>query len=334
MPAPLKFDIVSAAQQVLGSTPSATGDRPTFAVTTLICLGAFMILDGLLFVILWEVLPNGMPKGKRVQIRQAFVSMIHSAASVPLVIWLYRNITNADMGPPGVLGYGPLTYIPMSKIDFAGAIFLSYLLWDLFHACSNYTVYAKSMVETLIHHAGFFASMAINMDTLWCASATSLIPPAHDLLPPALPSSAVPVPSVPVSNPLTTSVRARSHCRCNYAFPILYLGEISTFFLSLRITYRMLDVPELYASSLFASTFFLTRIVTFGLLVVQLFSHAGDLTLLLSTPLLVSYLILLPALYCLNCYWFYKIFQSVLRVFQGGSASASGHYETDPTKME
>ena len=123
-----------------------------------------------------------------------------------------------------------------------------------------------------------------------------------------------------MSNPLTTSVRARSHCRCNYAFPILYLGEISTFFSACELRIAC-STYQVYASSLFASTFF-SRIVTFGLLVVRLFSQwRPDAPIINSSSGLIP--ILLPALYCLNCYWFYKIFQSVLRVFQGGSASAS-----------
>ena len=87
---------------------------------------------------------------------------------------------------------------------------------------------------------------------------------------------------------------------CNYAFPILLMGEWSTLLLNIRVIYRLLGRTEMLVSASFAITFFLTRIVFFGLLVLQLYSQFFQLKKLLSTPLLISYLGLLPAVYGLN----------------------------------
>jgi hypothetical protein len=103
----------------------------------------------------------------------------------------------------------------------------------------------------------------------------------------------------------------------NYAFPIVYLGETSTLFLNVRIIYRSLGKQEIWVSTCFALTFFLTRVVCFGLLIVQLFSQRTHLLLLLSLPLKISYFLLLPSAYCLNLYWFGKICRGIARVLSG-----------------
>ena len=78
------------------------------------------------------------------------------------------------------------------------------------------------------------------------------------------------------------------------------MGEWSTLLLNIRVIYRLLGRTEMLVSASFAITFFLTRIVFFGLLVLQLYSQFFQLKKLLSTPLLISYLGLLPAVYGLN----------------------------------
>ena len=78
------------------------------------------------------------------------------------------------------------------------------------------------------------------------------------------------------------------------------MGEWSTLLLNIRVIYRLLGRTEMLVSASFAITFFLTRIVFFGLLVLQLYSQFFQLKKLLSTPPLISYLGLLPAIYGLN----------------------------------
>jgi hypothetical protein len=56
----------------------------------------------------------------------------------------------------------------------------------------------------------------------------------------------------------------------NYAFPILYLGEISTLFLNLRLIYRSFQWPEMVYSALFALSFFVTRVLFIGAILVQM----------------------------------------------------------------
>jgi len=103
----------------------------------------------------------------------------------------------------------------------------------------------------------------------------------------------------------------------NYAFPVLYIGELSTFFLSLRVCYRKMNVPELWVSACFALTFALTRVVVMGLLVAHLVASWGSVRTLLSAPLQLSYLGGLPAMYALNLFWFSKIVDAVRRTLKG-----------------
>eukprot|EP00308_Calcidiscus_leptoporus_P009288 CAMPEP_0119361712 /NCGR_PEP_ID=MMETSP1334-20130426/8967_1 /TAXON_ID=127549 /ORGANISM="Calcidiscus leptoporus, Strain RCC1130" /LENGTH=244 /DNA_ID=CAMNT_0007376797 /DNA_START=160 /DNA_END=894 /DNA_ORIENTATION=+ len=97
----------------------------------------------------------------------------------------------------------------------------------------------------------------------------------------------------------------------NYAFPLMYAGELSTFFLNVRLLYRESGISEMWVSATFAITFFLTRILLLGALVYHLFCNMGAMQTLLSLPLLVSYLILIPTMYVLNLFWGIKILQGV-----------------------
>lgn len=184
------FDIGSAAAQVLRRVPSATGGRPDIVKQTLLCLGGFFVADALAYLILHVVLPSRIDRFKSVNIRQAIISILHCTASIPMVFMLFGNVTNADAGPGGLLGYGPLTYIPMANIDLAASLFLGFLLWDLLHNLAYRDVYSKSIVESMIHHTGFITAMYLNKDTLWCASIAApaavafLLPASHQ--PPSL----------------------------------------------------------------------------------------------------------------------------------------------------
>ena len=75
----------------------------------------------------------------------------------------------------------------------------------------------------------------------------------------------------------------------NYAFPVMYAGELSTSFLNVRLVYRALGATEQWASIAFAAAFFSTRVLLFGLLVAHLVLNADALRALLSPPLRVSY---------------------------------------------
>ena len=100
----------------------------------------------------------------------------------------------------------------------------------------------------------------------------------------------------------------------NYAFPVMYAGELSTFFLNVRLMYRALGVTELWASVAFAAAFFTTRVLLFGLLVAHLALNAVALHTLLGPPLRVSYLGLLPLLYGLNLFWWYQICKAIQKI--------------------
>lgn len=103
----------------------------------------------------------------------------------------------------------------------------------------------------------------------------------------------------------------------NYALPVLNLGELSTVFLNLRAMSRLLGKKETWASVLFALTFFLSRVLALGWLVLHLFSNFEAVQARLDPLLQFSYLGLLPALYCLNLYWFVAICRSVAKVLKG-----------------
>ena len=100
----------------------------------------------------------------------------------------------------------------------------------------------------------------------------------------------------------------------NYAFPVMYAGELSTFFLNVRLMYRALGVTELWASVAFAAAFFTTRVLLFGALVAHLALNAAALRTLLGPPLRVSYLGLLPLLYGLNLFWWYQICKGIQKI--------------------
>ena len=115
----------------------------------------------------------------------------------------------------------------------------------------------------------------------------------------------------------------------NYIFPLLLMGEWSTLLLNLRVIYRLLGRSEVAISALFALTFFLTRIVIFGALVLHLFSQYDALTALMPPSLQLSYFVLLPAVYCLNCFWFAKIVSAALRVLRGEDDGSSDGGNSD-----
>jgi hypothetical protein len=100
----------------------------------------------------------------------------------------------------------------------------------------------------------------------------------------------------------------------NFMMPVLSFGEVSTIALNIRQIYRLLNRSELWVSALFAVTFFVSRVVVLGWGVAHLFSDVGGVQARLTPILQVSFLGLLPALYCLNLYWFYAVCISVRKV--------------------
>ncbi|KAL1496071.1 hypothetical protein AB1Y20_014698 [Prymnesium parvum] len=102
----------------------------------------------------------------------------------------------------------------------------------------------------------------------------------------------------------------------NYCFPVLYIAELSTFFLSLRVCYKKLDIPEMWVSASFAVTFAVTRVLLMGLLVVHVFRSYPYIRSLLGLSMQLSYLVGLPAMYCLNLYWFSKVLQGMRKTLR------------------
>jgi hypothetical protein len=66
-------------------------------------------------------------------------------------------------------------------------------------------------------------------------------------------------------------------------------------------------MPELWVSACFALSFAVTRVLVMGLLVAHILASWRDARVLLSPALQISYLGGLPAMYCLNLWWFNKI---------------------------
>lgn len=74
----------------------------------------------------------------------------------------------------------------------------------------------------------------------------------------------------------------------NYAFPFIYLGELSTLFLNIRTMYKALGREELWVSLCFAVSFFVTRILLFGGLLVHLWREREAVQILLGRALQVA----------------------------------------------
>ena len=99
--------------------------------------------------------------------------------------------------------------------------------------------------------------------------------------------------------------------------------------LNIRVIYRLLGKTEVLVSAGFALTFFVTRIILFGALVLHILTQYSQLALLLSWPLQISYFGLLPAVYGLNWFWFLKICQGIARVLRGEKDGSSDGYTRD-----
>ena len=97
----------------------------------------------------------------------------------------------------------------------------------------------------------------------------------------------------------------------NYAFAPMYIGELSTLFLNVRMVHREFDRTESWASAAFAVTFIATRVVIFGALVGHLLLNQRAARQLLSPPLQLSYLVLVPAMWALNLFWSTKVIAAV-----------------------
>ena len=76
----------------------------------------------------------------------------------------------------------------------------------------------------------------------------------------------------------------------------------------------------MWVSACFALSFALTRVVVMGLLVAHLLASWRDARVLLSPGLQLSYLGGLPAMYCLNLWWFNKIVDASRRALSKGKA--------------
>lgn len=273
------FDVDTAASKCLRQQEAirAMQERANIPSAAAAWLIGFFLIEGLLWLALPRLLPrNATSREASVKIREAMVSSVHDLISIPFVFILMGHISHAcDDGdsPAGLLGFGPLAFVPMRHIDHAGSVLVGFLLWNSIHYLWHSDVHASGLVSNLVHHTAFLAMLALNADTLWC----------------------------------------------NWAFAPLYMGEWSTLFLNLRVIYKLVGRKELAISALFALLFFLTRVVVFGALAAHLLTQASELRHVLPLPQQISYLGLLPALYGLNLFWFYKICVNVMRTLNGGS---------------
>ena len=102
----------------------------------------------------------------------------------------------------------------------------------------------------------------------------------------------------------------RRTTRFYYIFPVLYLGELSTVFLSLRVVYRTLGWQVRWNVA-FALSFFVSRIVAYGGILLHLWHERVHLAVE-PFEVKIAYATGVPALYALNLFWFYKIVRIAL----------------------
>ena len=291
---PAMFDVANSASRCLlqQETLAATQERANLPMIIAASFIGFFLLELVLWLALPQVLPRNASREARVKIREAMVSSVHDLISVPIVFGLLHHISHSCDSPAGILGIGPLAFVPARHIDSAGSVLAGFLLWNSIHYIWHCDVHANGLVSNLVHHAAFLAMIALNADTFWC----------------------------------------------NWAFAPLYMGEWSTFFLNARVICKLLGRKELAVSALFALLFFFTRVVVFGALAAHFIAQASELRLLLPIGGQVSYLVLLPALYGLNLFWFWKICVGVMRTFNGeggreNSSKATGELRDERVEL-
>lgn len=101
-----------------------------------------------------------------------------------------------------------------------------------------------------------------------------------------------------------------SSSEMNFAFPFVYVGELSTVFLDMRFFFKSIGYPKLHAlsSKLFALSFFLTRIVLFGWFCGQIFVNWNAISKNVESLIVRSSLsILFPIALVLQMFWMIQI---------------------------
>mmetsp|Transcript_5664 Transcript_5664/g.10807 ORF Transcript_5664/g.10807 Transcript_5664/m.10807 type:complete len:255 (-) Transcript_5664:184-948(-) len=105
-----------------------------------------------------------------------------------------------------------------------------------------------------------------------------------------------------------------------YAFIVLYLGEMSTVFLSLRTLFRYYGIEgamRFLVDLFFAFFFFVTRVFAFGFVVLDVVRSRSVILNTFPVQQQVMFLLLVPLAYCLNLFWAVKVVQGVLKKVKG-----------------
>lgn len=237
----------------------------------------FACCEFLGYLVIRKLLLGGENARSRVEVRGAMMAALHCTIAVPAVVMQWQYLKHPEgPDPNGFFGISILSFVPYYWMDKVGSIFTGYLFWDLSHYLLNRKIYAKTIVEQVVHHILFICMIGLNRNTLWC----------------------------------------------NYAFAVMYLGELSSFFLNLRLVYRSIGKKEILISAAFAATFTVTRVIVLGMLIHHILSHTAELRELLSPLLQISYLGLLPAVYAMNLWWFYKILTTIAKMFNKSGSNS------------
>ena len=163
-PPPPEFDVVARSLAIIKSDPLTVSDVYIVPLS-LAWFAGFCALDLFIFLLLQRALSSSSWE-TRVKIREALISCAHDLITFPSVYILLGAVTNVDDGPGGLLGVGPLAYIPMKYIDYVGSVFVGFLLWDFAHYAMHRETYARSIIENLVHHTAFILIIYLNRDTV------------------------------------------------------------------------------------------------------------------------------------------------------------------------
>lgn len=218
------------------ASASAESQHPWETTAFKIALAGWFSLEFVAGALLQSRFGGMVDTSAMTQIRQNVVSCAHCTYAVLSATLLLLSIEPHPEDPS-------VSFVPNDLVTTVGSGLFAFLTWDLIHMATNMKVYGKEVLEMTVRtrprdprcrHPPVLAPTVCPL----CAR-----PQLHHGLYMAM---------------MTMNMDSTYY---NYCFALLYFGELSTLFLNIRTAYRLLGWAELWASKLFALSFFLARIV-------------------------------------------------------------------------
>ena len=291
-------------------------------------------------LLLPRLIPSENNSGTGTKLVGCIASLAHCVFTLVMATAMAANIQTHPDDPSG-----EALYIPNHLVVLSGAGSVGYLLEDLGHMITNRRVYSGMLREQVLHHVVSITMVAINFDCTWYNYALPVLNLGelstvflnlrvntrmycvHWCVRACVHGGLRAQADGWMRTDRWLDARTNGHGRISHMCPCMHgcassaacicaiLGSPSYFFP--KAMSRLLGKKEIWASVLFALTFFLSRVLALGWLVLHLLSNFEAVQARLDPLLQFSYLGLLPALYCLNLYWFVAICRSVAKVLKG-----------------